>query len=1033
MNKQKANQRDCRRVDNLLGAYVFDDLGAGERTRVERHLAGCESCRTAVEEMRGAVRAVEAELAGEPTPVLSASRREMLAMLPPVRRRAAKWFWFSGSPSVLLVQAAAVLAVLAVLGSLLLPAGNRARQRAQNVSMAVPKSLEEYNDRLAASETEVNGRYLAANRRASAMSEKTLLENDLDGYGVTADDQSGVGQLSHDMVASESLARPTGRAMARPGQPVAAPAPVVVAKPSPPPSPPPPATPAPGSQVVANGAYHKELGKARGQADTDGVDLAGWLGRTTVESAPVDAPVPSRPAAKSLGQVAYRDSGERERRQAGDERQAKAERADVGGVVGARLADEEQGLGVDGPERQRERSLSLVVPKPKESGSLAPRAESRGRLAAETRENGLPRDGSKLDQPMAVAGKGVVVSNGGVFNEIMPGDGLAMAVQGEFKQAEELAMVDDRTYELAVPAVDSLSFALHGGRAEGKGDKDFRVAEVVAALQAGKPGGGEEALRAAAGERRDERLLDDFKRQLRGEEVAESATLEQAAGSALVATAAGRLVEEKPASGPALPMAEETQLEVVVDVDGDFADVDLPLPAPVFAVVPPNPFVLTANERLSTFALDTDTASYAIARNYLRHGSWPPAGAIRVEEFVNSFDYNYPRSGAGVFAVHAAAAASPFRPGLTLLKIGVQGKVVGREGRKPAHFVFVVDSSGSMARRDRLPLVQYALGLLVDQLAASDRVTLITYGAEPRLVLEHVAAGERQAIVEAIQAIQCGGSTNLYSAVKLAYDVAARRFQAGAINRIILCSDGATNVGPVDAEELLAQVERFRQQGVGFTSIGFGLGNYNDAVLEALAKRGDGNYLFVASQGEARQALVERLGATVQHIAKDAKIQVEFNPQRVRRYRLLGYEKRAIANDDFRNDAVDAGEVGSGQSATALYEVELLPKSATDERLDLGTVYIRYRDLESGQVEEIAQRLDEGVLQVRTPQDSPHFFLAAGAAEFAELLRGEGAAERAAGSLADLRHLLEQVVVALPLNDQARQLLALVRRAENLR
>lgn len=448
-----------------------------------------------------------------------------------------------------------------------------------------------------------------------------------------------------------------------------------------------------------------------------------------------------------------------------------------------------------------------------------------------------------------------------------------------------------------------------------------------------------------------------------------------------------------------------------------------------FKLVPVNPFILSERDRFSTFSLDTDTASYALAGHYIRHGQLPPAGAIRMEEFVNAFDYNYVR-GDGVFNVFAEGADSPFGKDLKLVKIGVQGRIVGREGRKPAHFVFLIDTSGSMARSDRMPLVLYAMELLLDQLGERDRISMVTYGAKPRLVLDYAPSGQTGEIVKTLSSIQCGGSTNLFSGVKLAYQIAARRYQAGAINRIILLSDGATNVGPVNAEELLDQVSEFRRQGINFFSIGFGMGNYNDEILEALANKGDGNYLFVASRAEARRALVEQMSATVQYIAKDAKIQVEFNPRRVRRYRLIGYENRDIADKDFRNDAIDAGEVGSGQSATALYEVELLPDTDTEVRPDLGTVYVRYRDLATDSVEEISIRLDDDILRQRKPEDSPRFYLAACVAEFAELLRQSEHARD--GSYADVRFLLEKVAAKLPLDGQVRQLLVLVRKAQSL-
>ncbi|MDT8391533.1 MAG: von Willebrand factor type A domain-containing protein [Lentisphaeria bacterium] len=448
-----------------------------------------------------------------------------------------------------------------------------------------------------------------------------------------------------------------------------------------------------------------------------------------------------------------------------------------------------------------------------------------------------------------------------------------------------------------------------------------------------------------------------------------------------------------------------------------------------FKPLPVNPFQLTAQDNQSTFALDTDTASYRIAQNYLRNNQLPPGGAIRMEEFVNAFDYNYPR-GDQVFTIHVEGAPSPFRKNLTLLKIGIQGKIIGREARKNGRFVFLIDTSGSMARHDRMPLVIHSIELLLNQLDERDTLSVITYGPEPALILDAASPREKQRILDTLKAIQCGGATNLYKGVLLAYETARRQFQAQAVNRIVLFSDGATNVGPTDAADLLSQVSANRRQGINFTSIGFGLGDYNDEILEALANKGDGNYLFVGTPEEARQALVENMGATAQHIAKDAKIQVEFNKDIVRRYRLIGYENRDIADKDFRNDSVDAGEVASGQSATALYEVELLERTDPEFNPDLGTVYVRYRDMETYRIEEISRRISPDAIQNLTVKKAPRFFLAAGAAEFAEQLRGS---EHVQGSaVSDVRHLLEHVAVELPLDTGIQTLLNDVRQAEKL-
>ena len=461
---------------------------------------------------------------------------------------------------------------------------------------------------------------------------------------------------------------------------------------------------------------------------------------------------------------------------------------------------------------------------------------------------------------------------------------------------------------------------------------------------------------------------------------------------------------------------------------GESDDAELP-PTPRTPPPPVNPFVLTAQDRFSTFSLETDTASYSLTRRYIRRGYRPPPGVVRMEEFVNAFDYNYPPQTERVFTVQAEAGPAPFGKGLVLLNVGVKGKVLGRDGRKPAHLVFAVDASGSMGRDDRMPLVKYALSQLVGQLGADDRVTLVAYGTQPRLLLEAVPASTRKQILDAVEAIECGASTNMLGGIELGYQLAARHYRAGQINRVIVCSDGVANVGPSDAESLLTKVDRYRRQGVTLTTVGVGAGSYDDRMLEQLANKGDGNYVFIDTRAEARRVFVEELSATLQTIAKDVKIQVEFEPERVRRYRLIGYENRAIADRDFRNDKVDAGEIGSGQSATALYELEL--HDAEEVRgTDLGTVFVRYRDLDSGKVEEISSRLEDGLVRERSPETDPRFYLAACVAEFAEILRGSEHAGD--GSLEALEQVAIGVANALPLDRRVRELVSWVRRAQGL-
>ncbi|RPJ31589.1 MAG: DUF3520 domain-containing protein, partial [Planctomycetaceae bacterium] len=468
------------------------------------------------------------------------------------------------------------------------------------------------------------------------------------------------------------------------------------------------------------------------------------------------------------------------------------------------------------------------------------------------------------------------------------------------------------------------------------------------------------------------------------------------------------------------------------EISPEGAEAGVPLTSH-FRVVPVNPWVMTDRDSLSTFALDVDTASYALCRRYIRSGFLPPIGAVRMEEFINAFDYAYPQRDDATFAVYAEGAPSPFAhdgQDLTLLKIAVKARTVGRDQRRAAHLVLVVDASASMGQADRLPAVQAALNLLVDKLSDVDRISLITCANEARLHLEAVPTQQKDVIRQAIDGIQPAGPTNLMAGLRLGYAMARKAFVAGRINQVVLCSDGVANVGQTEAQAVLDEVAGDRKQGITLTCVGVGYGAYNDAFLEAMADRGDGRYVFLDSSEEARDALVGQLAATLQTVAKDARIQVEFNPARVRRYRLIGYENRDIEDQRFRDDTVDAGEVGSGQCSTALYEMELMAPSSTDGGNNLGTVFVRYRHAETGQVEEISRPLAGSLIRRRSVEDDPRFFLAAGAARFAEWLRQSEHAQHTV--LADVQRLLDNVSAALPLDRDVQDLAALAHQAENL-
>ncbi len=403
-----------------------------------------------------------------------------------------------------------------------------------------------------------------------------------------------------------------------------------------------------------------------------------------------------------------------------------------------------------------------------------------------------------------------------------------------------------------------------------------------------------------------------------------------------------------------------------------------------------NPFIDTEDDNLSTFAMDVDTGSYTVARGYLARGHLPPSEAIRVEEMVNFFDYgDAPPTGEAPggsdFAIQAEGAPTPFGegPAYRLVRFNVRGRVVDAADRKPATLVFVVDVSGSMAREDRLGLVKQSLGLLLDQLRPDDRVGLVVYGSVGRVLLE--PTGDRERIRSAIGQLGSGGSTNAEEGLVLAYDLAERHLRPGAINRIVLCSDGVANVGRTGPDSILARIGASAERGIELTTVGFGMGNYNDILMEQLADRGDGNYAYVDSLDEARRVFVENLTGTLQTIARDAKIQVEFNPEAVSRYRLLGYENRDVADELFRDDSVDAGEIGAGHSVTALYEIKL--RDGARRRANLATLRLRYQPAEGGEVVETSRTLTRRDLAPSWEKASAGLQLASVVAEYAEILR----------------------------------------------
>ena len=361
-----------------------------------------------------------------------------------------------------------------------------------------------------------------------------------------------------------------------------------------------------------------------------------------------------------------------------------------------------------------------------------------------------------------------------------------------------------------------------------------------------------------------------------------------------------------------------------------------------YASVDYNRFLTAAANPRSTFAIDVDRASYSNIRRFLRNGQRPPPDAVRIEELVNYFPYDYegPR-GRHPFAVHTEVAPAPWNPDHLLVKIGIKGKIIDRESLPPSNLVFLLDVSGSMGSPDKLPLLKSALALLIEELRPEDRVAMVVYAGAAGLVLESTPGDQKATILAALNRLSSGGSTAGGAGIQLAYEVARQNWIAGGNNRVILATDGDFNVGASSQGDLLRLIEEKREEGTFLTVLGFGTGNYQDAKMEQLADHGNGNFAYIDNLAEARKVLVTEMGGTLHTIAKDVKIQVEFNPERVKAHRLIGYENRMLAAEDFNDDTKDAGELGAGHTVTALYEIipvgvdsELAPLAVDPSRYD---------------------------------------------------------------------------------------------------
>lgn len=441
-----------------------------------------------------------------------------------------------------------------------------------------------------------------------------------------------------------------------------------------------------------------------------------------------------------------------------------------------------------------------------------------------------------------------------------------------------------------------------------------------------------------------------------------------------------------------------------------------------------NPFIDTEDDNLSTFSTDVDTGAYTIARSYINQGLLPPSDSVRIEEYINYFPQGYSLPSArDTFEIQIDGAPTPFTEtdNYKVVRIGIQGYDIPRSDRKDAALTFVIDVSGSMGNGNRLEMVQDSLILLVEQLHSSDTVGIVAYTDSAWVVLPPTSARHIDEIEEAIYSLYPMASTNAEAGLILGYREANKAYISDGINRVVLCSDGVANVGNTGPDTIWESIADYASEGITLTSVGVGLGNYNDVLMEQLADQGNGFYAYIDTFDEAKRLFVYDLVSTLQVIALDAKVQVVFNPDNVSRYRLIGFENRAIADEDFRDNQVDAAEIGAGHAVTALYEVKLYQGA----RGEIASVHLRWEDPETYRVEEISQTFDTRDLENSFYRADPYFQLDVLVAEFGEILRGSYWAE--GSTLRELRPYAEELLDQLE-NQEVAEFVEMVETASRL-
>ena len=448
-----------------------------------------------------------------------------------------------------------------------------------------------------------------------------------------------------------------------------------------------------------------------------------------------------------------------------------------------------------------------------------------------------------------------------------------------------------------------------------------------------------------------------------------------------------------------------------------------------------NPWVETAEESTSTFSADVDSGSYSLMRRNLNEGELPEQSTVRIEEFINYFDYDDVGPDTGLpFAVQLESAPSVFGPAedIHMLRIGIQAEEIPEEERDPVNLVFLLDVSGSMNAADKLGLVKYSMKHLVDKLSPQDTLGIVVYAGAQGIVLEPTAVENKSTIMDALEELSAGGSTNGEAGIRTAYEMAESAFRTDGVNRVIICSDGDMNVG-LTGSDLVDMIKEYREKDIFLTTLGFGLNNYQDNLMEQLADHGNGNYAYIDTHNEALRVLGENLVSTLQVVAKDLKVQVEFDSKVVERWRLIGYENRVLDNEDFANDAVDAGDIGAGHSVTALYEVDLSDNvflSNGDNIGSIATVKMRYKEPTADESTEHEWHLLPEERLADFADASPSLQFAAAVTEFGEILRGSPYSE--GNRFDDIREIAEQAMQQSGETPSKKEFLTLIDRAQQL-